>query len=163
MSVMHHLPGRLRIRLSGVKGNRVRAHSIERELEVLDGVTDAESNTPTGSVVVRYDPNSPKLNFYLGDTLLNLQHPEAAIPLLPKVPTLPAAHAALGRAYMQTGQAAEAIPHLKAALPIDDDGSLHYQLSRAYQTTGQATLAKEALAKYQEMVKARESQKPDRP
>lgn len=112
---------------------------------------------------LRNEPNSPELNFYLGDTLLNLQKPEAAIPLLLKVPKLPAAHAALGRAYMQTGQAAEAIPHLKAALTIDDDGSLYYQLSRAYQTTGQATLAKEALAKYQEIVKARESQKPDRP
>lgn len=56
MSAMHHVPGRLRIRLSGVKGNRDRAHSIQLELEVLAGVTDAESNIRTGSVIVRYDP-----------------------------------------------------------------------------------------------------------
>lgn len=56
MSAIHHVPGRLRIRLSGLKGNRDKAHSIQLELTVLAGVTDAESNLRTGSVIVRYDP-----------------------------------------------------------------------------------------------------------
>ena len=137
---------------------------LEQELAVSIYLSkDYAAAEPMLRGVLQNEPTSPELNFYLGDTLLNLQRPVVAIPLLLKVPQMPAAHAALGRAYMETGQAAEAIPHLKVALPIDDDGSLHYQLSRAYQTTGQSTLAKEALAKYQEIVKARESQKADRP
>ena len=47
-----------------------------------------------------------------------------------------------GRAYPELGQPQQAIPHLKAALPIDDDGNLHCLLARAYQTSGQADLRK---------------------
>jgi Flp pilus assembly protein TadD len=49
------------------------------------------------------------------------------------------------------GQAANAIPHLRAALPIDEDGTLHYQLGRAYQAHGDRELAREMLKTYQEM------------
>jgi hypothetical protein len=52
---------------------------------------------------------------------------------------------------MQLGQDAAAVPHLKAALPIDEDGSLHYQLGQAYRTTGQMELAKQTLTTYQQM------------
>ena len=58
---------------------------------------------------------------------------------------------ALGRAYMQVGEAEKAVPALEAALSIDVDGSLHYQLAQAYIQTGRRAEAKAPLAKYQEM------------
>ena len=51
------------------------------------------------------------------------------------------------------------VPHLKAALTLDEDGSLHYQLLRAYQAAGQAELAKQVMVKYQQIQKANEAAK----
>jgi tetratricopeptide (TPR) repeat protein len=100
-------------------------------------------------------PSDPELNWIRGGSLLALQKAEESIPPLKKAveenPDLLAAHHALGRAYMQLGQDAAAVPHLKAALPIDEDGSLHYQLGQAYRTTGQMELAKQTLTTYQQM------------
>src|SRR5205823_13709069 len=48
-----------------------------------------------------------------------------------------------------SGRVMDAIPHLKAALPTDDDGSLHYQLAQAYQASGQHGLATKTLAEYE--------------
>jgi tetratricopeptide (TPR) repeat protein len=73
--------------------------------------------------------------------------------------TLLPAHHALGRAYMLAGKPAAAIPHLQSALPIDQDGSLHYQLSRAYQATGKIDLAKKTLEEYQAMQKTDRDEK----
>ncbi len=55
---------------------------------------------------------------------------------------------------MQIAEPAKAIPHLKAALPVDEDGSLHYQLARAYTATGQPQLGQEIMKQYQEMQRA---------
>ncbi|HXJ92381.1 MAG TPA: tetratricopeptide repeat protein [Terriglobia bacterium] len=104
--------------------------------------------------LLKLQPDAPDLNFYLGDTLLHAQKPQEALPFLQKAllrqPALLPAQEAIGLAYMQTDQAAKAIPHLKAALPIDEDGSLHYQLARAYQITGEKELASAMLREYQE-------------
>ena len=90
-----------------------------------------------------------------GDTLLQAQKLERAIPPLEAAvkrdPSMIEARVSLARAYLQGGRSAEAIPHLEAALPTDEDGSLHYQLARAYQATGQIERAKQMLAKYQEL------------
>jgi hypothetical protein len=59
---------------------------------------------------------------------------------------------------MQLGQDAAAVPHLKAALPLDQDGSLHYQLGQAYRSTGQIELAKQTLTTYQQMQRAAKQQ-----
>jgi predicted Zn-dependent protease len=84
-----------------------------------------------------------------------LQRADEAIPLLNRAvlhdPKSLAAHKSLARADLAAGKAIEAIPHLKAALPTDDDGSLHYQLAQAYQATGESELAKKALADYQKI------------
>jgi hypothetical protein len=48
------------------------------------------------------------------------------------------------------GKAADAIPHLQAALSSDEDATIHFQLLRAYQLTGQTGLARQALTAYQE-------------
>jgi predicted Zn-dependent protease len=104
------------------------------------------------------DPNAADLQFILGDSLMNQQRPEEAIEPLNKAVSLrgeyPSAHAVLGRALLQLDRANEAIPHLKAALPADADGSIYFQLSRAYQSTGQQALADEARQTYQKIRQA---------
>jgi hypothetical protein len=40
---------------------------------------------------------------------------------------------------------------LKAALPIDEEGSLYYQLALAYRNNGQRELEREMLKKFQEI------------
>jgi len=103
--------------------------------------------------LLRHQSASAELNYLVGDTLLDLQRVEEAIPLLKRAvtrdPKFLAAHKSLARAELAAGKPIEAIPHLKAALPTDDDGSLHYQLARAYQATGQTELAKPVMADYQ--------------
>ena len=57
-------------------------------------------------------------------------------------------------AYLDSGEAGRAVPHLEAALETDEDGSLHFQLARAYQANGQADLARETRKKFQEIQRA---------
>jgi predicted Zn-dependent protease len=101
------------------------------------------------------EPSAADVNFLQGDLLLNQQQAERAIPFLKMAAdtdaTLLPAQASLARAYLQAGQGEAAIPHIQAALPLDQDGSLHFQLARAYQTSGQADLARTAMGKYQEI------------
>jgi predicted Zn-dependent protease len=105
--------------------------------------------------LVQTEPESPRLNFMLGDTLLSQQKADQALPYLRKAVSrdgkLIAARSALGRALIQVGQAVEALPHLKAALPTDKDGALHFQIAQAYRASGQEGLAKQALAEYQRL------------
>lgn len=109
------------------------------------------------------EPESPQLNYYFGDILSKSQKPAEALPYLNKAirhdPGLLPAHASLGRTYLALGQADRAIPHLKAALSIDDDGSLHYQLGRAYQANGQVELARQTLKEYQKIHNQQEAEK----
>jgi predicted Zn-dependent protease len=133
---------------------------IQRELATsLYLSRDYESAAPLLEGLLKQDPKSAELNFMYGDTLLQAQKVESAIaPLEAAVrrdASLISARASLGRAYLLQGRPADAIPHLKAALGTDEDGSLHYQLARAYQATGQAELAKQMLAKYEEIGKKR--------
>ncbi len=113
--------------------------------------------------LLRQQPDSEELNYLEGRALLNLQEPAKAVSYLEKAvarnPRFLAAQGALGFALLQTGQPAKAISHLKAALPTDQDGSLHYQLARAYQSTRQPELAKEMLEAYQKISKSREQQR----
>jgi predicted Zn-dependent protease len=104
-------------------------------------------------------PDSPIINYLLGDTLFKLQQPTQGIPYLEKAvqrdPHLLAAQSSLAGAYVQVGEGSKAIPHLRAALPIDEDGSLHYQLARAYTANGQPQLAQKVLKEYQDIQKAK--------
>lgn len=52
---IHHIPGRIRIRLPDVKGSPEAARRVESELRALEGVRGAQANPITGSVLVRYD------------------------------------------------------------------------------------------------------------
>jgi predicted Zn-dependent protease len=101
------------------------------------------------------EPAAADLRFFLGEILLEQQkHEQAADELRRAValePKLLGAQSALGRALMQSGKPADAVPYLEAARAIDRDGSIHYQLSRAYQAAGRPEDAKAALARYQEL------------
>jgi predicted Zn-dependent protease len=133
-------------------------HLREGLLASLYQARDYAAALPLAEELIRENPRSAELNLTKGDILLSSQEAEKAIPFLKAAaksdPKLLAAHHALGRAYMQVGQPSAAIPHLEAALPIDEDGSLRYQLARAYQATGQAEAAKKTLEEYQQRQKA---------
>jgi tetratricopeptide (TPR) repeat protein len=62
-------------------------------------------------------------------------------------------------AYSRLGRSTDAVPHLEAAIELDDDGSLHYQLARAYQTAGDAQRAQATMQKYQEIQRRAEEEK----
>ena len=53
---VHHVPGRLRVRVPGVKGNAAEANSLEKRIRAHYGVTNVQTNPLTGSVLVHYDP-----------------------------------------------------------------------------------------------------------
>jgi tetratricopeptide (TPR) repeat protein len=113
--------------------------------------------------LLKSDSESAQLNYYLGDVLLKLQKPAEALPFLNKAihnhPGLLPAQASLAHTYLALGQAEKAIPHLKAALSIDEDGSLHYQLGVAYRARGQGELARQTLQQYQKIHDRQETEK----
>lgn len=56
VSYLHHVPGRLRVRMPGVKRNPPAARAVERALMTAQaGVTKVRANPLTGSVTVHYD------------------------------------------------------------------------------------------------------------
>jgi len=132
---------------------------IQKQLAInLKFAQDYRAALPFFQELLRRQPASPDLNFLTGETLLDLQRAEEAIPLLRRAvrgdPRMLSAHKALARADLAIGNAADAIPHLKVTLAGDEDGSLHYQLARAYQASGQPDLAKQVLAQYQKLKNA---------
>jgi Heavy metal associated domain 2 len=54
--VVHHLPGRLRLRSARLKGNARAGEEAQLHLAQLTGVTSAKANAYTGSLLVEYDP-----------------------------------------------------------------------------------------------------------
>jgi copper chaperone CopZ len=53
---LHDIPGRLRIKIPGLKRNTENAWEIQEVLKNLSGVSSIAVNIVTGSVVVNYDP-----------------------------------------------------------------------------------------------------------
>jgi len=109
--------------------------------------------------LVKKEPESPDLNFELGDVLLNGDDIPNAIHYLQTAikldPAQLQAHASLGRAYVRAGQPRRAIPHLRAAAALDPDGRGYYTLAQAYEAAGHKELGREALRKYREVSAAR--------
>lgn len=58
IQLIHHVPGRLRLKSLAIKNHPQRAAGLECSLGKLSGVASVAANTITGSVVVQYDPNS---------------------------------------------------------------------------------------------------------
>ncbi len=112
--------------------------------------------------LLQQSPEDPDLNYMYGFTLLSMKQPKEAAHYLEISlkgdPENLAAHSTLAQAYLAMGESQLAIPHLKAALPTDRDGSLHYQLARAYQASGQPQLARAMLQQYQQMHNAHQEE-----
>jgi len=110
--------------------------------------------------LVETAPDNPELLWMLGEALMAQQKLEDAIAPLDKAaklaPTLHAARASLGRALLAANRAADAVPHLRAALPTDRDGSLHFQLSRALAAQGKTAEAAQLAQKSQQLRKLTE-------
>ncbi len=126
---------------------------------------DYASARPILEQLVRSDPNSADLKFELGDTLLQQDEPQRAVAVLLQAvqsnPRLLPAQAALAKAYMDLGQASDAIRHFQAALSADTDGSLHFQLVKAYERTGQLVLAKRTRDQFADITRHRHASEKD--
>ena len=57
IQVVHLLPGRVRVKLSGLKGNTALAREVQHTLVAIDGIQHVEVSPITGSVLVLYDPS----------------------------------------------------------------------------------------------------------
>jgi hypothetical protein len=56
-SVLSDVPGRLRVRVPGLRGDPLRALEEETQLGQVPGVRHVHANALTGSVLVDYDPS----------------------------------------------------------------------------------------------------------
>jgi hypothetical protein len=80
--VIHHIPGRLRVKLPKAKGNYALLQQIKESISPRPGVKRVEVSATTGSVVVHYDPEMHEdYHTHLGDfaahqSLFALQPPE---------------------------------------------------------------------------------------
>jgi hypothetical protein len=61
-TVLSSVPGRLRLRLSWLRGDAHRARDIELRLAGFAGVHRTHANTLTGSFLVEYDPAIARLD-----------------------------------------------------------------------------------------------------
>ncbi len=55
---MHHVPGRIRIKIPDIKGKPFYAQELEKKLKLISGVCIVNVNSLTGSVLAYYDENS---------------------------------------------------------------------------------------------------------
>jgi copper chaperone CopZ len=63
--VVHHVPGRLRIKVKGVRGEAEFFASVERAIGALDGVDGVRVNLSSSSIVVDYRPSDTSFHFRL--------------------------------------------------------------------------------------------------
>ena len=101
------------------------------------------------------DPSRTKTLYLLGRLYVLGDENEKAVPFLRRAlqlqPNLNEANELLGTAYVRLRKFEEAIPNLRRAATLDHYGNIHYQLYQAYRKLGQEDLAKEALARSQEI------------
>jgi hypothetical protein len=57
-SLIHHVPGRLRVRVPAIKRSGRQAALLTAALEETQGICSAEPNVITGSIVIHYDHKS---------------------------------------------------------------------------------------------------------
>jgi tetratricopeptide (TPR) repeat protein len=131
---------------------------IKRQLAAaLFDAKDYRAAMPLVEDQLATEPSAPDLNYLMGASLFRTEQAEKALPYLQlavqgHTDNL-AADAALGLTLVSLNKTAEAIPYLKKALPLDDDGSVHYSLARAYRAAGESQLAAETMLQYQKIQK----------
>jgi tetratricopeptide (TPR) repeat protein len=119
-----------------------------------------EQALATITPILRARPDDPRFVKLAGHSLWQLRRLDEALPLLQRAaaidPADPGPQLALGRAYVQRGDHAAAIPLIEPHLDSDSDGSLHVQLARAYTGIGQREKAAALLSKSQALHRAAE-------
>lgn len=105
--------------------------------------------------LVAANPGNPEWQYLFGDVLFEQGRLGEAMPHLAiSVRLLPAylpAQQALGRVYLALGQPEHAVPCLKRALPLDDDGSISFALSTAYRRLNRLAESQVALSRYRKL------------
>lgn len=96
------------------------------------------------------NPDHPQALLYLGDTQMQLNHPELAEPLLRHAlradARLALAHLDLGILLQEAGRSDEALAEMQSAVRMDPkDVNAHWRLGRLYRTLGHAAEAKAEL------------------
>jgi tetratricopeptide (TPR) repeat protein len=123
---------------------------------------DYEQAIATLTPLLRSRPDDASLLELMGFSLLQLRRIDEALPILQRAhewnPADPGRRLALGRAYLQHGDFAKAVPLIEPQLADDRDGSLHIQLARAYAKVGQHEKSEALLARSQEIRRAVEAQ-----
>ena len=126
----------------------------------LYAARDYEQALATITPLLRARPEDPRSVRLAGYSLLQLRRLDDAVPFLQKAVTIdrsdPGPQLALGRAHVQRGDYAAAIPLLEPHLDTDADGSLHVQLARAYTGVGQREKAAALLKKSEQLHNAAE-------
>ena len=126
-------------------------------IAALFDAKDYQATMPLVAELLPQEPQSPELNYFMGASLWRTEQAEKALPYLETAvegnSNILPADAALGLTLVALNKNAEAIPHLKKVLALDDDGSLHYSLARAYRAAGQTQLAAETMLQYQKIQK----------
>src|SRR3954454_499216 len=121
-------------------------------------VRDYEATLAGLAPLLERYPDDGRLLRLKAQALVQLQRADEALPifkgLVARRPNDPALKLALGRAYMQTGDYARAVPLLEEQLNADSDGSLHMQLARAYTVIGQREKAAPLVIEAEELRKA---------
>ena len=124
------------------------------------GARDYERALATVNPLLQARPDDPRFVKLAGYSLLQLRRLDEALPLLQKAtaidPSDPGPQLALGRAHLQRGDYAAAIPLIEPQLGTDPDGSLYVQLARAYTGAGQRERAAALLARSLELQRASE-------
>ena len=105
--------------------------------------------------LVAANPGNPEWQYYFGKVLFEQGRVDEAKPHLAiAVQSLPKylpAQEALGRVYLALGQPGDAVPCLKRALPLDNDGSISFALSTAYRRLNRPADSQAALATYRKL------------
>ena len=100
--------------------------------------------------VIERDPSNAEAHFNIARCYLSLQQPELADSFaraaLRLKPALLAGHVIVSRILMDRGETQAAVAELEKALPIDQDGALHYQVFLAYRKLKEPAKAEQALA-----------------
>jgi predicted Zn-dependent protease len=139
-----------------------------KDLDLIDDLAttyyaarEYEQAVTTLAPLLKVNPDDPRLLVVYGDSLLQLQRADEAIPILQRAVERDPSGAsgalprlALGRAHLQKGEFAAAIPLMEPHLAGDNDGSLHVQLARAYTGIGQKDKGAALLARSQELQRA---------
>jgi predicted Zn-dependent protease len=117
-----------------------------------------EQAVATLAPLLKANPDDARLLTVYGDSLLQLQRIDDALPVLRRAvevsPSYAMGRLTLGRAYAQKGDHAAAIPLIESQLSQDHDGSLHVQLARSYTAVGQKDKAAPLLERSQEIQRA---------